>query len=115
MSGIVDSGREGGLGNIDANDPKQTPRMSEPPLLVSLHSCDPAPVPLQWELRDFRRGGNVRPDYRCHSQWRQALMVVAPRGALPFALCRPRAPRATRVHPEATTRSELSLLTCQQK
>ena len=26
MSGIVDSGREGGLGNIEANDPERTSR-----------------------------------------------------------------------------------------
>ena len=48
-------------------------------LFVSLRSCDRTPAPLRWELRDFGRGGNVRPDCRCHSQWRRALMVLAPR------------------------------------
>jgi hypothetical protein len=30
--------------------------------VVILRSYDPEPVPLQWELRVFRRGGNVRHD-----------------------------------------------------
>jgi hypothetical protein len=36
------------------------PKCLSLPFLVSLRSCEPAPVPLQRELRDFRRGGNVQ-------------------------------------------------------
>src|ERR1700719_471061 len=61
------------------SDPKQTPEASELAFFVSPRPCDHAPAPLRWELRDFGRGGSVRPDCRCHSQWRRARMVLAPR------------------------------------
>ena len=50
------------------------------PLLffVNLRTYDRALVPLRWELRDFGCDGNVRPDCRCHQQWRLELMVLAP-------------------------------------
>src|ERR1700722_16985389 len=35
------------------------------------HSCN-------GKLRDFGHGGNVRPDYRCHSQWRRDYSLIKP-------------------------------------
>jgi hypothetical protein len=54
---------------MSASDPKRSWGVARPPLrfgdgafVVILRSYDPEPVPLQWELRVFRRGGNVRHD-----------------------------------------------------